>query len=66
MATLAFNELMLEAQFDDDLLNLFMIVFSELLTDWGRWGCAGGHKGPLPKICHTYSTMMNLAQLYLT
>ena len=33
-----------------------------LLTD----GCEGGAKrSPFPKICHTYPTVMNLAQLYL-
>ena len=38
------------------------------------WGCSrirgrgggGAKKVPLPKICHTYPAMMNLAQLYLT
>ena len=24
------------------------------------WGGGGGKKAPLPKICHTYSTMMKL------
>ena len=25
-----------------------------------RWGEGGGQKGALPKICHTYPTMMKL------
>ena len=32
-------------------------VFSRLLTDGGG---GGGKKAPLPKICHTYPTMMKL------
>ena len=39
------------------------------LFGMGIFGAAhgwGGKKAPLLKICHTYSTMMNLAHLYLT
>ena len=38
-----------------------LLLFNPIL-DGLFWGCSrkGGQKGPLPKICHTYSTMMKL------
>ena len=36
------------------MLTLFRWAFSGLLTD------GGNRKGPLPKICYTYPTMMKL------
>ena len=37
-------------------LTLFRMAFSALLIDGG----GGGKKGPLPKICYTYSAMIKL------
>ena len=36
-----------------------------LLTDARVGGWGGGQKGPLPKICHTYPTMMKLGSYTL-
>ena len=38
------------------VLTLFRIGFFRAAQGWGREG--GGQKGPLPKICHKYPTMM--------
>ena len=39
-------------------LTLLRMGFLGLLTDEG-----GGKKGPFPKICHTYPTMMKLGRV---
>ena len=49
------------------MLTLFKIIYSRFNLIQGYFGAAqesggqGGKKAPLPKICHTYPTMMKLA-----
>ena len=45
---------------NDKFLTLFKMDILGPLMDAGRGGGRGGQKGPLPKICHTYLTMMKL------
>ena len=53
------------------MFTLFTMSFFRAAHDCSRigggGGGGGGKKSPLPKICHTYPTMMkwNFAQLYL-
>ena len=55
-----------------NLLHIFRTLFLDPMQDGLFCGCsrmAGGGGGakrpPLPKICHTHTTMMKLGKLYL-